>query len=597
MDVVAGVEALPSWAGDDGDLGEGQRTTEEWLELIQQLLVAGGYFRARIPTLKPFDKVVGGLAWSINASYATEVDFDLFLREDNKIGEKIQLSEKIEKALQRMKCPHTLQAHQMEGLDYPYIFPVVQWLLTRVLDARAQFGNQLRQYAQYACESKHGYAVSGDDRSGAGIEVDANLRKTLEDAYGVSRQLRRKKRPTTMDELERRLNWTLMEYGHKNLLVKDMAEAGGQSASPEKGGTRRQSLRQSSVGSTPLEEDFSHLGVNEGEDDGTVSGSRAAQIVGQRLGEIQRATSEYASSENQSLAASHMQQREDLKNHIERAAAAKARAEEATMAAESDLEDVRAERDKGKMVVSKLSGELDQMKALRAQPGYAAALERALPAVKRKQDLVREREAFQSTCEGERERLKAEAAEATAAAEKSNGADAGDQALVAEYQAVSSQTQGLQQDLSKVSRAALFLRRALDDIPSTYELTQYQKRFVELYDLVQANLQETRQHYNTYNTLSDTKEFLQKESKLMTSIYNAAKTTHGASAFLDQMREIARGVASTMERYRAKQERGEEALEAEKGRLGAQLGLQREYLKALADLQAELRGREEDGGS
>ena len=37
-----------------------------------------------------------------------KVDFDLFLREDAKIGEKIQLSEKIEKALQRMKCPHSL---------------------------------------------------------------------------------------------------------------------------------------------------------------------------------------------------------------------------------------------------------------------------------------------------------------------------------------------------------------------------------------------------------------------------------------------------------------------------------------------------------
>ena len=93
--------SLPSWAKAGGGNakeeagGEGNRSPEEWLELLQQLLVAGGYFRARIPTLKPFDKIVGGLAWSINASYAAEVDFDLFLREDANIGEKIQLSEKV----------------------------------------------------------------------------------------------------------------------------------------------------------------------------------------------------------------------------------------------------------------------------------------------------------------------------------------------------------------------------------------------------------------------------------------------------------------------------------------------------------------------
>lgn len=76
---MEGTESLPSWAtgNDAGEGDEGHRGADEWLELIQQLLVAGGYFRARIPTLKAFDKVVGGLAWSINASYATEVSSGL----------------------------------------------------------------------------------------------------------------------------------------------------------------------------------------------------------------------------------------------------------------------------------------------------------------------------------------------------------------------------------------------------------------------------------------------------------------------------------------------------------------------------------------
>lgn len=32
------------------------------------LLLAGGYFRARIPTLSPFDKVVGGIVWALTIS-------------------------------------------------------------------------------------------------------------------------------------------------------------------------------------------------------------------------------------------------------------------------------------------------------------------------------------------------------------------------------------------------------------------------------------------------------------------------------------------------------------------------------------------------
>ena len=52
-DVVS--SSLPSWAKGEHDssLGsdaaeERQRSPEQWLDLIQQLLVAGGYFRARV---------------------------------------------------------------------------------------------------------------------------------------------------------------------------------------------------------------------------------------------------------------------------------------------------------------------------------------------------------------------------------------------------------------------------------------------------------------------------------------------------------------------------------------------------------------------
>ena len=44
---------------------------------ILELLLTGGYFRARINGLSPFDKILGGLAWAISASNV-DVDIDVF---------------------------------------------------------------------------------------------------------------------------------------------------------------------------------------------------------------------------------------------------------------------------------------------------------------------------------------------------------------------------------------------------------------------------------------------------------------------------------------------------------------------------------------
>ena len=119
---------------------------------IIQLLLAAGYFRARIPALSAFDKVVGGMAWCMTAS---SVDVDVAFQENATIGQKvftakllvaqparrfvfaacfvqIKIGEGIERSLQKMKCRIPLQAHQIQGLDYAAIFPVVQWLVKQV---------------------------------------------------------------------------------------------------------------------------------------------------------------------------------------------------------------------------------------------------------------------------------------------------------------------------------------------------------------------------------------------------------------------------------------------------------------------------------
>lgn len=41
------------------------------------------------------------------------------------------LTEKIVAALPKMKCPYLIEPHQIQGLDFINIFPVIQWLVKR----------------------------------------------------------------------------------------------------------------------------------------------------------------------------------------------------------------------------------------------------------------------------------------------------------------------------------------------------------------------------------------------------------------------------------------------------------------------------------
>lgn len=58
------------------------------LQEIIDLLVAAGYFRARIKGLSPFDKVVGGMTWCIE-SLNVDIDVDLLFQENSTIGQKM----------------------------------------------------------------------------------------------------------------------------------------------------------------------------------------------------------------------------------------------------------------------------------------------------------------------------------------------------------------------------------------------------------------------------------------------------------------------------------------------------------------------------
>ena len=59
----------------------------------------------------------------------------------------------------------------------------------------------------------------------------------------------------------------------------------------------------------------------------------------------------------------------------------------------------------------------------------------------------------------------------------------------------------LRRKLTNVTRQVLSIEKQLDAIPSRYELSQYQKRFVELDNQVSAEYCETQKFIIMYNSL------------------------------------------------------------------------------------------------
>jgi len=104
--------------------------------------------------------------------------------------------------------------------------------------------------------------------------------------------------------------------------------------------------------------------------------------------------------------------------------------------------------------------------------------------------------------------------------------------------------------LSKRSRAVSLLNRKLEDIPTRPELIQYERRFEELYDTVQAKLKETRKYFAQYNVLADTKKYLQKEISILNSIHQqiqpALETVRGKSSLVTALASIEDGVAQNI---------------------------------------------------
>jgi len=150
--------------------------------------------------------------------------------------------------------------------------------------------------------------------------------------------------------------------------------------------------------------------------------------------------------------------------------------------------------------------------------------------------------------------------------------------------------------LAKKNRAIASLTRQLDDVPGRSELTQYQRRFMELYNQVSAKHKETKQYYTLYNTLDDTKLYLSKELSLLNSIqdnYNEAMASaSGKEQFLKQFEGIIAGVKRNKEKVERRCADEKDRRYSLNRQLVTLMEQQRKYVAAVRQLTIECRKNE-----
>ena len=57
--------------------------------------------------------------------------------------------------LPKMKCPHRIEPHQIQGLDFIHIYPVMQWLVKRAVETKEEMGDFIRSFSVSQFNKNH----------------------------------------------------------------------------------------------------------------------------------------------------------------------------------------------------------------------------------------------------------------------------------------------------------------------------------------------------------------------------------------------------------------------------------------------------------
>ncbi|KAM9850579.1 coiled-coil domain-containing protein 93 isoform 2-T2 [Aulostomus maculatus] len=579
---------------------------------ILELLLAAGYFRARIKGLSPFDKVVGGMTWCITTCNF-DIDVDLLFQENSTIGQKIALTEKIVSVLPKMKCPHRLEPHQIQGLDFIHIFPVIQWLVKRAIETREEMGDYVRAYSISQFQKTHSLPEDEEFLQRKDMAVRAVL--NVLEVYKPQRKYRRQRDAGELLDEESRVHSTLLEYGRRYGFSKQSKQ--------DKVDARKAPLANGSqappAGMTEVSEEDDLRAAEEmrikslmtgmaamANEEGKLTASAVGQIVGQQSEEIKQIASEYAekqlevSSEERSERYGPLQQHRRAVTSLNKQIQQRTKQLEELQAKHAEVK-TGCEAAKRKLMEAtehseRLEKELKSLEEVEQQTD-SSLLEKLRALVTMNENLKQQEQEFRTHCRDEMARLQQNIEELKMASGQDTEEDKERNQLIdKQYSTDREKLQKIRLLMARRNREIAILQRKIDEVPSRAELTQYQKRFIELYSQVSATHKETKQFFTLYNTLDDKKVYLEKEVTLLNSIHDNFQQAMSSSAakdqFLRQMEQIVEGIKQS----RIKMEKKKQENKMRRDQLNDEylelLDKQRLYFKTVKDFKEECRKNE-----
>uniref|UniRef100_A0A8C7CFB6 Coiled-coil domain-containing protein 93 n=1 Tax=Oncorhynchus kisutch TaxID=8019 RepID=A0A8C7CFB6_ONCKI len=557
---------------------------------ILELLLAAGYFRARIKGLGPFDKVVGGMTWCITTCNF-DIDVDLLFQENSTIGQKIALTEKIVSVLPKMKCPYCQEPHQIQGLDFIHIFPVIQWLMKRAIETREEMGDYVRAYSVSQFQKTHSFPEEEDFLQ----RKEKAVKAVLDEVYKPHRKYKRQVEAGSLLDEEYRVPSTLLEYGrqygfskshHMCIALKPTAVQYYRNASL----FVMMSLTPCDISSQLRIKTLMPSMAAMVTEEGRLTASTVGQMVGLQSEEIKQIASEYAeklerSAEDRPERYGPIQQHRRILTSLNKQIQQKTKQLEELQAKHLGVKSGCVE------AKSKLLGATEQterlekeLSALEEAEGQAdtGLLEKLRALVGMNENPKHQEQEFRTHCRVSLHIFKSNVIchmhmHAHTTGERS-------QLIDKQYNTDRDKLQKIRLMMVKCT-----IQRKIDEVPSRAELNQYQKRFIELYGQVSATHKETKQFFTLYYTLDDKKVYLE-EVNLLNSIHDnfqQAMASLGAKGqFLRQMEQIVVGIKQS----RIKMEKKKQENKMRRNQLNDELlDKQRLYFKTVKDFKEECR--------
>lgn len=543
------------------------------MQEISELLVAAGYFRARIKGISSFDKIVGGMAWAIEVC-AVDIDVDLPFNENLSIGQKISLTEKIVRVLLRMKCPHRIEPHQIQGLDFDHIFPVIQWLVKKAIETKAETEDIHREYAVYLFNKTHGSVdTSGKDTSGRVQSAAAfsNAYAVLQERYRPRRRYRHHARHTLKTEAAQ-VQATLLEYGSGMHRMR--------------GPEGDQSQQESEV----ILSNMAPLASAEGR----LSAKSVGNIVQKQAAEAREIAEDL--ERRPMIQMPGVARHARLLNSVQKQLEAK---KELLRKGQDQLEKLREEYELLQKEDKEAEAQLEEVRAAakRIAEGVGSQepqLAKLCTLLRINAELADQEARFRASCRQEMQRL--QELVASPEPEQAAGNNAEDSQVEAQCQQERERLQRMRLLLAKKNREIAAIQRKIDEVPSRAELNQYQRRFVELYGQVAATHRETKQFFTLYNTLDDIRMYLDKEIGLLNSVLEnfteAMSNPATKDQFLEQFEQIVEGVKQNRLKVEKKRQEAKMSRDRLHDSLLELVDKQRLYFRTVKEFKEECRKNE-----